>query len=110
MSSLSRVTAGMILITATLVAGSISALALLKKGTDGPAVKIVQTKLGISADGKFRDDTERAVKKFQGRKGLQQDGKVGETTWNKLVGKTPGSTLAEGSGKTKSVKSCTIWN
>jgi peptidoglycan hydrolase-like protein with peptidoglycan-binding domain len=104
MGSLSRVTAGMILITATLVAGSMSALALLKKGTDGPAVEVIQKKLKIKADGDFGDKTEDAVRAFQKKRGLPQDGKVGEETWRKLMGNTPGPTLAEGIKKPKSVK------
>ncbi len=104
MSNLSRVTAGMLLITATLVAGSISALALLKKGTDGAAVEVIQKKLKIKADGDFGSGTEVAVKAFQKKRGLPQDGQVGDKTWTKLVGKTPGLRLEEGDNKPKSIK------
>ncbi|WP_449484227.1 peptidoglycan-binding domain-containing protein [Streptomyces avidinii] len=37
-----------------------------------------------SWDGQFGSDTEKAVKTFQGRKGLAKDGKVGPNTWAKL--------------------------
>ena len=75
----------MLLITATVVAGSMSALALLKKGTDGPAVSVLQKKLGIRADGDFGTRTETAVKKYQKSKGLPADGKVGDLTWRTLT-------------------------
>ncbi len=104
MSTLSRVTAGMILITATVVVGSMSALALLKKGTDGPAVEVIQKKLEIKADGDFGSGTEDAVKAFQKKRGLPQDGQVGDKTWTNLVGKTPGLRLEEGDKKPKSIK------
>ena len=94
----------MILITATIVGGSMSALALLKKGTDGPAVEVIQKKLKIKADGDFGDKTENAVRTFQKNRGLPQDGQVGDKTWTKLVGKTPGMRLKEGDNKPKSIR------
>ena len=104
MSTLSRVTAGMILITATVVAGSMSALALLKKGTDGPAVSVLQTKLGIRADGDFGSSTENAVKRFQRSKRLRADGKVGDATWRKLTGAPSKPILRIYQGPAASVK------
>jgi len=38
-----------------------------------------------SFDSKFGSGTENAVKKYQGKKGLTQDGIVGDGTWNALV-------------------------
>ncbi|MDD3243967.1 MAG: peptidoglycan-binding protein, partial [Eubacteriales bacterium] len=64
----------------------------LKEGSSGSEVKAVQQEL-ISqgylkgkADGKFGASTAAAVKAFQKAKGLKQDGAVGATTWEKLMG------------------------
>lgn len=110
MSNLSRVTAGMILITATIVGGSISALALLKKGTDGAAVEVLQDKLKAKnhfrgrSDGDFGGITENAVKAFQRSKGLKADGKVGDATWRKLTGAPKKPILKKGEGPKVSVE------
>ena len=56
----------------------------LKRGSRGEDVKILQTKLGISADGIFGPATEAAVIKFQSEHGLTQDGIVGAHTWENL--------------------------
>lgn len=53
---------------------------IVKKGNKGDAVKAIQEKLGIVADGEFGLKTETAVKKFQRSKGLQDDGIVGAST------------------------------
>lgn len=47
-------------------------------------VKLIQQKLGMKADGYFGKDTETAVKNFQIKNKLSQDGIVGAGTWNKL--------------------------
>lgn len=44
-----------------------------------------QCSLQGSFDSKFGSGTENAVKKYQGKKGLTQDGIVGDGTWNALV-------------------------
>lgn len=56
----------------------------IKKGSRGEAVKTLQTKLGITADGIFGANTETAVKNFQREKGLAIDGIVGAKTWAAL--------------------------
>lgn len=56
----------------------------IKKGSKGEAVKTLQTKLGITADGIFGANTETAVKNFQREKGLAIDGIVGAKTWAAL--------------------------
>lgn len=53
---------------------------IVKKGNKGDAVKAIQEKLGIVADGDFGTQTETAVKNFQRSKGLQDDGIVGLLT------------------------------
>lgn len=64
---------------------------LLKNGSSGSYVTYLQYGLQImccspgSMDGKFGTNTENAVKKYQGKKGLTQDGIVGDDTWNALV-------------------------
>ena len=57
---------------------------LLKKGSRGKDVKILQEALRISADGIFGSGTEAAVKKFQKENGLVADGIVGRKTWECL--------------------------
>lgn len=56
----------------------------IRKGSRGEAVKTLQTKLGITADGIFGAQTELAVKNFQREKGLAIDGIVGAKTWAAL--------------------------
>ena len=48
-------------------------------------VKLLQRKLAIEpVDGRFGNDTKAAVKAFQRRNGLVEDGIVGPLTWTKL--------------------------
>ena len=56
----------------------------IKLGSKGNDVKILQTKLKVTADGIFGPATEKAVKEFQKSKGLTVDGIVGPNTWSKL--------------------------
>jgi peptidoglycan hydrolase-like protein with peptidoglycan-binding domain len=60
--------------------GAASSEVILKKGDRGPAVKSVQRKLGLTADGKFGAGTQRAVKRFQKRSRITADGVVGPAT------------------------------
>lgn len=53
---------------------------VLRRGDRGPAVKRVQRKLRRAVDGVFGRGTERAVKRFQRRKGLEPNGRVGPST------------------------------
>ncbi len=57
---------------------------LLKEGSRGNSVKLVQAKVGVKADGIFGQLTEKAVKAFQKKNKLTVDGKVGPKTWDKL--------------------------
>nr|WP_300093013.1 peptidoglycan-binding protein [Sedimentibacter sp.] len=66
------------------------------QGTEYPTVFIIQEMLSyialtiqaipqINVDGIFGEETENAVKAFQNAFGLEQTGKVDETTWNEIV-------------------------
>lgn len=48
--------------------------------------KIVQDAVGVAVDGKFGNDTQNAVIKFQKLVGLKADGCVGLDTWKKILG------------------------
>lgn len=58
---------------------------LLKHGSRGDDVRFLQKLLGIGVDGRFGDDTEAAVRKFQTAHNLMVDGKVGAYTWAALT-------------------------
>lgn len=62
------------------LAESTGGSASLKEGARGPLVEQVQRKLGISADGVFGPQTEKAVRRYQRSKGLTVDGVVGQQT------------------------------
>ena len=57
---------------------------ILKRGDRGEAVKAIQEKLGLGADGIFGSQSEAAVKEFQRSKGLEADGVVGAATASML--------------------------
>lgn len=48
--------------------------------------RIVQRIVGVSVDGKFGSQTRTAVKLYQAKNGLEQDGIVGINTWKKMLG------------------------
>ena len=65
---------------------------LIQRGSSGPDVALVQTWLNgirdsctwhaaLTVDGKFGANAEKAVREFQLRYGLKEDGKVGANTW-----------------------------
>lgn len=56
----------------------------LRKGDRGTAVRRLQRRLGVAADGVFGPMTLRAVKRFQRRHGLVGDGIVGPVTRSAL--------------------------
>ena len=61
----------------------------LRTGMVGGTVRLLQQKLNtlgetLSSDGKFGAATAAAVRRFQARNQLTDDGVVGVTTWNKL--------------------------
>ena len=68
---------------------------LIQRGSSGPDVALVQTWLNgirdsctwhaaLTVDGKFGANAEKAVREFQLRYDLKEDGKVGANTWNVL--------------------------
>lgn len=57
---------------------------MLKIGSNGKLVKLLQEKLGVTADGDFGPVTEKALKEWQSKNGLTADGVVGEMTLSKL--------------------------
>jgi putative chitinase len=61
---------------------------LLKNGSKGEEVKLLQEKLGLGIDGVFGPGTEAKVKEWQAANGLAADGIVGPGTWGKMFGAT----------------------
>lgn len=57
---------------------------VLKKGSKGEEVKVLQKLLNITVDGDFGAKTEAAVKAFQKSRNLVADGVVGSKTWAEL--------------------------
>lgn len=57
---------------------------VLRKGSRGEGVKLMQEALGIGADGVFGPGTERALKEWQSANGLTADGIAGPATFAKL--------------------------
>ena len=60
-------------------------IGVLRKGSRGEGVKIMQEALGIGADGIFGPGTERALKEWQAENGLTADGIAGPATFAKLL-------------------------
>jgi hypothetical protein len=61
---------------------------LLRIGSRGEDVMVLQDKLGVGADGIFGPATHAAVVAFQKSAGLAADGIVGRMTWSALGGST----------------------
>ena len=60
-------------------------IGVLRKGSRGEGVKIMQEALGLKADGIFGPGTERALKRWQMDNGLTADGIAGPATFGKLL-------------------------
>lgn len=72
-------------------------------GDTGAGVKLIQTALvahgyKVAVDGKFGAQTQKAVKAFQAKVGIKQDGIVGPATWSRL--KASGTTTTTVKGAT----------
>jgi putative chitinase len=65
-------------------AGGSSMHPVLRAGSRGDNVRVLQGKLGLAADGIFGPGTEAAVRAFQQGHGLGADGIVGAATWAAL--------------------------
>ena len=57
---------------------------ILKLGSKGDSVKVLQIFLNIKSDGEFGPLTEKTVKDWQNQHGLLVDGIVGKMTWNMM--------------------------
>lgn len=64
----------------TFLALGLPELVLLTTSTRGSAVKKLQEKLGITADGSYGPGTQRAVREYQEKNGLKADGVAGPAT------------------------------
>lgn len=60
-------------------------IGLLRKGSKGEGVKMLQKALGATADGHFGPGTEAKLKEWQAKKGLVADGIAGPNTLEKLL-------------------------
>lgn len=58
----------------------------VRVGSRGETVRLVQEKLGLTADGVFGPGTERAVKQWQLENGLTADGIIGPKSLARLLG------------------------
>ncbi len=56
-------------------------MTILKEGVSGAPVKRLQEKLGITADGKFGPNTEKALKDYQKKENIAVDGIAGPDTF-----------------------------
>ena len=56
-------------------------MAILKQGLSGEPVKRLQAKLGVTADGSFGPNTEKALKDWQTKNNLSSDGIAGPDTF-----------------------------
>lgn len=59
-------------------------MSYLRKGVSGEPVRILQAKLGVTADGDFGPGTEKALKDYQSAHGLAADGIAGPDTFLSL--------------------------
>ena len=58
---------------------------VLRRGSRGEGVKLMQAALGVTADGVFGPGTERVLKEWQAKNGLTADGIAGPKTLEKLL-------------------------
>jgi len=57
---------------------------VLRQGSRGTAVVVLQRALGVTADGAFGPRTRAAVVAFQGRQRIARNGVVGRLVWNRV--------------------------
>ena len=59
--------------------------AILKKGSNNCLVGWLQARIGATPDNIFGANTERKLREFQAKNGLEADGICGYNTWNKIL-------------------------
>lgn len=59
-------------------------MALLRRGLVGEPVRMLQEKLGVTADGIFGSNTENALRSYQESNGLSADGIAGPDTFHAM--------------------------
>jgi peptidoglycan hydrolase-like protein with peptidoglycan-binding domain len=59
-------------------------MSILKRGLSGEPVKVLQIKLGVTADGIFGPGTETALEEYQKKHGLLVDGIAGPDTFAQM--------------------------
>lgn len=60
-------------------------LPILRKGSSGTAVAMLQAMLGVEVDGQFGNDTYDSLKVFQKNVGVKANGTCGIDTWKKVI-------------------------
>lgn len=81
-------------------------------GDNGPGVKQIQQALvkqgfKVTVDGKFGPQTDKAVRAFQKKVKIKQDGIVGPATWSRLSGAPSATTTTVKGATTTTVKAAT---
>lgn len=61
----------------------------LRQGTKGEDVKVLQRRIGASADGDFGAATAAALRTWQRKHGLEADGIAGPATWRAILAPEP---------------------
>ena len=64
----------------------VSNCGVLRMGSKGEGVKILQKYLKVEVDGFFGPVTEKALKQWQSKNGIEDDGIAGPVTFDKLLG------------------------
>lgn len=89
-----------VLVLALTLGAAAPAAAALEPGDRGAAVRSVQLRLGLPADGVYGKATARAVRRFQRRHGLRVTGRVDAATRRKLRTRKPASSTSTGGATT----------
>ena len=71
--------------SATLTGTFQTRLPILRKGSSGTAVAMLQAMLGVEVDGQFGNDTYNSLKVFQKNTGVTANGTCGIDTWKRVI-------------------------
>ena len=71
--------------SATLTGTFQTRLPILRKGSSGTAVAMLQAMLGVEVDGQFGNDTYDSLKVFQENVGVTANGTCGIDTWKRVI-------------------------